>query len=248
MSMNQIDKFLSATANFNAEEILAWASTQFGSRIALASSFGAEDQVMTDMIASQNLPIAIFTLDTGRLPQETYDLIDATRQRYNLDIEVLFPDPADVEEMVRQCGVNCFRKSVELRKTCCNVRKVKPLGRRVNAKTLDAWVTGLRREQALMRSGAQAVQWDQANGLVKINPLVDWTDQQVWSYIRKHDVAYNALHDRGYPSIGCLPCTRAVKPGEHPRAGRWWWEQPEQKECGLHVVNGELVRKKTDSE
>ena len=243
MSIDQINEFLATTANLSAEAVLAWAAKQFGSRVALASSLGAEDQVLTDMVARASLPIAILTIDTGRLPQETYDLLDATRERYNLDVEVLFPDPADVVPMVREHGANCFRRSIELRKRCCHVRKVKPLQRRF--KGLAAWITGLRREQAPTRAEIAPVQWDEANELVKINPLVDWSDQQVWDYLRQHDVPYNALHDRGYPSIGCEPCTRAVQPGEPVRAGRWWWEAPESKECGLHAVNGKLVRKRS---
>ncbi len=224
----------------SAEPLLVWAAERFAPQIALASSLGAEDQVLTDMVARRSLPIPIFTIDTGRLPQETHDLLDQTRKHYGIEVEVLFPDRADIEPLVCCHGVNLFRCSVEQRKECCRVRKVLPLRRRLAG--LDAWITGLRREQTVTRAGAAPVQWDDENQLVKINPLVDWSFQHVWDYIRRHDVPYNALHDRGYPSIGCDPCTRAVAPGEDSRAGRWWWESSSQKECGLHVVDGKLVR------
>lgn len=240
MSRDMVGEFIAATAGLSAEAILAWAAKQFGPRIAFASSLGAEDQVLTDMIARASLPIAIFTIDTGRLPQETHDVLEATRRRCGLEIEALFPAAADIEPLVRQYGPDFFRRGVEDRKLCCHVRKVLPLRRRLAG--LDAWITGLRREQALTRADVAPVQLDAANGLVKINPLADWTQQQVWDYLHAHDVPYNALHDRGYPSIGCAPCTRAVAPGEDIRAGRWWWERPEQKECGLHVVDGKLMR------
>mgnify|MGYP001497714093 CR=1 FL=1 len=240
MSRDTVGEFIAATASLSAEAILTSAAKQFGSRVAFASSLGAEDQVLTDMIARALLPIAIFTIDTGRLPRETYDVLEATRRRCGLEIEALFPAAADIEPLVSRHGLDFFLRSVEDRKLCCHVRKVLPLRRRLAG--LDAWITGLRREQALTRADVAPVQWDAANGLVKINPLADWTQQQVWDYLHAHDVPYNALHDRGYPSIGCAPCTRAVAPGEDIRAGRWWWERPEQKECGLHVVDGKLMR------
>jgi phosphoadenosine phosphosulfate reductase len=223
------------------ERLLAHVVKHFGDRVALASSLGAEDQVLTDMLCRISPQARIFTLDTGRLPQETYDLIDATRKRYGIQIEVLFPDRTDVEELVSRRGVNLFHASVEDRKACCHARKVIPLRRKLA--TLDAWITGLRREQSVTRQEIAVVEWDETNGLFKFNPLLDWTTEQVWDYIRRHGVPYNKLHDRGYPSIGCAPCTRAVAPGEDLRAGRWWWEQPEHKECGLHVVDGKTARK-----
>lgn len=240
MSRDTVGEFIAAAAGLSAEAILAWAAKQFGSRVAFASSLGAEDQVLTHMISRASLPIAIFTIDTGRLPQETYDVLEATRRRYGLEIDVLFPDAADVEPLVSRHGPDFFRRSVEDRKLCCHVRKVLPLRRRLAG--LDAWITGLRREQALTRTDVAPVQWDAPNGLVKINPLADWTQQQVWDYLNAHDVPYNALHEMCYPSIGCAPCTRAVASGEDIRAGRWWWERPEQKECGLHAVDGKLTR------
>jgi phosphoadenosine phosphosulfate reductase len=198
----------------------------------LASSFGAEDMVLTDLIASHALPIRIFTLDTGRLPEETYALIDRTRERYGIAIDIYMPDARALQRFVRENGVNAFYRSVELRQACCAVRKTEPLARALAAK--GAWITGLRRSQSVTRTAVAIEEFDAAHGLLKFNPLVDWSDDDVWMYIREHDVPYNALHDRGYPSIGCAPCTRAVAPGEDIRAGRWWWENPEHKECGLH--------------
>lgn len=215
------------------EEILAWALGEFQPRIALAASFGAEDVVVLDMLTKLNPEARVFTLDTGRLPAETYALMDAIRERYGLSIEVYFPQAEAVEAMVRERGVNLFYRSIEDRKLCCGVRKVEPLDRALQG--LDAWITGLRREQAVTRTQVRKVEVDpDRGGMVKVNPLADWTWDQVWAYIRTYNVPYNALHDRGYPSIGCTPCTRAVQPGEDPRAGRWWWETPETKECGLH--------------
>jgi phosphoadenosine phosphosulfate reductase len=176
----------------------------------------------------------LFTLDTGRLNQETYDCMDAIRERYGVQIEVFFPEATGVEKMVRENGLNLFYNSVELRKLCCGIRKVEPLNRAL--KNLDAWMTGLRREQAVTRVDVRKVELDKDHGdIVKVNPLVDWSYDDVWEYIRKNNLPYNRLHKQGYPSIGCAPCTRAVKPGEDLRAGRWWWENPNTKECGLHV-------------
>jgi len=237
----QLHEIIKDAQDMDAEGLLAYAVKRFGCRVAFANSLGAEDQVLTDMIARNSLPIAIFTLDTGRLPQETYDLIDATRKRYGIRIEVLFPDRADVEDLVGRGGVNLFYESVENRKACCHARKVLPLRRKLAR--LDAWLTGLRREQSVTRQEIAPVEWDEANGLFKVNPLADWSHEQVWEHIRRNNVPYNALHDRGCPSIGCAPCTRAIEPGQDVRSGRWWWEQPEHKECGLHVVDGKPERK-----
>ena len=242
MREEQLNELVSLTAGRPAESLLTWAAQQFGGRVAFASSLGAEDQVLTDLIARVAPSTPMFTIDTGRLPQETYDLLEDTSARYGLAIEVLFPDPADVEPMVCRRGPNLFRRGVEDRKLCCHVRKVKPLQRRLAG--LEAWICGLRREQAVTRQSIQKIEWDEAFGLYKINPLADWTEQQVWDYIRKNGVPYNSLHDQGYPSIGCAPCTRAVKPGEDLRAGRWWWENPEHKECGLHVKDGKIVSRR----
>ena len=238
MDAAEITTLQAEVNDMTPEQLLVWAAERFGGKVALASSLGAEDQVLTDMIARVAPSLAIFTLDTGRLHQETYDLLDATRSRYDLRIDVLFPDPADIEPMLAERGPNAFRQSVDDRKACCYARKVRPLQRRLA--TLDAWVTGLRSDQSITRTELHTIEWDAGNGLVKLNPLIAWTHEQVWDYIRTHDVPYNVLHDQGYPSIGCAPCTRAVAPGEDIRAGRWWWENPEHKECGLHVVDGKL--------
>jgi phosphoadenosine phosphosulfate reductase len=176
----------------------------------------------------------VFTLDTGRLNQETYDCMDAIRERYGVKIEVFFPEAGAVEKLVRENGMNLFYDSVDLRKSCCAARKVEPLNRAL--KDLDAWMTGLRREQAVTRADVRKIEVDKDHGgIVKINPLVDWSHEEVWAYIRKNNVPYNRLHKQGYPSIGCAPCTRAVEPGEDLRAGRWWWENRNTKECGLHL-------------
>jgi phosphoadenosine phosphosulfate reductase len=214
--------------------VLRWALDTFGARVALASSFGAEDVVLIDMLVKLQPKARVVTLDTGRLPQETYDLMERIRERYGLDLQVYFPRAEAVEAMVRQHGPNLFYRSADLRKHCCGVRKVEPLERALQG--LDAWITGLRRGQAPTRHHVPKVEWDAPHRLVKLNPLADWSWDEVWTYIRANDVPYNALHDRGYPSIGCACCTRAVAPGEDPRAGRWWWERdPAGKECGLHV-------------
>lgn len=217
----------------SAQDVLRLALETFGRRMALSSSFGAEDMVLIDMLMTIDANARVFTLDTGRLPQETYNVIDATRNKYGANIEVLFPQADAVQAMVAEHGTNLFYHSVENRKLCCGVRKMEPLRRALSG--LDAWIAGLRREQSVTRTAVHKIEWDEANALVKVNPLVEWTSGDVWKYIHEHNVPYNALHDRGYPSIGCAPCTRAVQPGEHERAGRWWWEHPESKECGLHV-------------
>jgi phosphoadenosine phosphosulfate reductase len=220
------------TRELRAAELVEYIAGRFGPRVALASSLSAEDQVLTHMLVQRVDEPRVFTLDTGRLPQETYDVLEETRRRYDLDIEVLYPDREALEELVGREGPNCFRRSVQMRKRCCHVRKVVPLKRKLA--TLDAWITGLRREQATTRTDVHRVEWDAGNGLVKVNPLANWSTDAVWAYIHEHNVPYNALHDAGYPSIGCAPCTRAVGPEEDIRAGRWWWEAPEHKECGLH--------------
>jgi phosphoadenosine phosphosulfate reductase len=199
----------------------------------LASSLGAEDMVLLDLIAELRLPIGVFTLDTGRLPQETYDLLQLARARYGLPIAVYAPDSADVERYMAANGPNGFYDSVELRRECCFLRKVKPLKRALAGK--QAWIAGLRRAQSDARKTVEFKEWDADNGLYKFNPLADWSEEDVWAYLRTRDVPVNALHAKGYPSIGCAPCTRAVAPGEDPRAGRWWWENPAFNECGLHL-------------
>ena len=199
-----------------------------------ANSFGAEDMVLTDLICKHVPAIEIFTLDTGRLPAETYNLMQETLQRYGQRIVPYFPAAPAVEQYLREHGPNAFYDSVELRKRCCHIRKVEPLKRALQGK--KAWITGLRREQAPTRTDLTVSEWDAGNGLQKFNPLIEWTHQEIWAYIRHFEVPYNALHDQHYPSIGCAPCTRAIAVGEDIRAGRWWWENPESKECGLHVT------------
>lgn len=217
-----------------AEEVLRWALDTYKDKVALASSFGAEDVVLIDMLVKINPKARIFTLDTGRLPYETYDVWERIEDKYGIRIEPYFPDAGRVEEMLKKHGPNLFYKSIDLRKLCCNARKVEPLNRAL--KGLDAWITGLRREQAVTRTEVKKAEIDTSyNGIVKINPLADWTEKEVWDYIRLNKVSYNKLHEQNYPSIGCAPCTRAVKKGEDIRAGRWWWESPKSKECGLHA-------------
>lgn len=214
------------------QEVIAWFLNDFEGKVAFSTSLGAEDQAITKMIADIDKTADIFTLDTGRLFPETYDLMDRTAKKYDITIRVMFPDAAQVEEMVNSKGINLFYDSIENRKLCCHIRKIEPLKRAF--KGLDAWICGLRREQAITRKDMKLVEWDENNGLIKVNPLIDWTEEHLWEYIKQNNVPYNTLHDKGFPSIGCQPCTRAIMPGEDVRAGRWWWENPETKECGLH--------------
>lgn len=218
-----------------AEEVITWFLKEFDGKVALSTSLGAEDQALTFMISQTDKAAHIFTLDTGRLFPETYDLIDLTSKKYGISIRVMFPDAARVEAMVNEKGINLFYDSIENRKLCCHLRKIEPLKRAFSG--LDAWICGLRRDQSVTRKDMQLVEWDENNGLIKVNPLIDWTEEQLWSYLKSNYIPYNKLHDAGFPSIGCQPCTRAVMPGEDVRAGRWWWENPETKECGLHKRN-----------
>ncbi len=220
-------------ANNDAESVLKWAIAKFGGRVGIASSFGAEDVVLIDMAARIDPFVRVFTLDTGRLHQETYELMDVVRDRYGIAIEICFPEEKRIREVTEKNGLNLFYQSADMRKLCCVVRKIEPLRKKLQ--DLDAWICGLRQEQAVTRTGVRTVEFDQAHGITKLNPLADWTTDDVWDYIRKNNVPYNKLHDKGFPSIGCAPCTRAISPQEHLRAGRWWWEQPDAKECGLHV-------------
>lgn len=199
----------------------------------LANSLGAEDMVLTDIILEAGLPIEIFSLDTGRLPPETYELMARVQAHYGLKLKLYYPNHESVEMFTRNHGINGFYESIELRKACCHARKVEPLQRALAGKR--AWVTGLRAQQAATRGTLAVREYDAGNGLEKFSPLADWTEKEVWAYIRLHEVPYNKLHDKFYPSIGCAPCTRPVAIGEDVRAGRWWWEDPESKECGLHV-------------
>lgn len=215
-----------------AQEVVGYFLREFQGRIALSSSLSAEDQALTDMMLKIDRSARIFTLDTGRLFPETYQLIDKTNLTYGVNIEVFFPDYREVQRMVREEGINLFYNSIESRHRCCQIRKLEPLSRAFQG--LEAWICGLRREQSLTRKDMEIVEWDDMHQLIKVNPLIAWTEQQVWDYVRANRVPYNKLHDQSYPSIGCEPCTRAVGPGEDVRAGRWWWENPEHRECGLH--------------
>jgi phosphoadenosine phosphosulfate reductase len=208
-----------------------------------ASSLAAEDMVLTDLILKAALPISIFSLETGRLHQETLDVLDKVKAHYGHDIALFRPQPEAVDAYVSQNGLNAFYDSVDMRKECCRIRKVEPLGRALAGKA--AWVTGQRRAQSTTRAALAVQEDDAAHGMQKFNPLANWSEEDVWEYIRANDVPYNSLHDRGYPSIGCEPCTRAVQPGEDVRAGRWWWDNPDSNECGLHLVDGKLIRIKS---
>jgi thioredoxin-dependent adenylylsulfate APS reductase len=224
-----------AAESLSAQEILTWSVKNFAPRIALSCSFGApEGLVLLDMMHRIDPASRVFVLDTGRMPQATYDLIDRVRERYDKQVEVIFPRAADLERMVRSHGLNLFYESVERRQLCCRIRKVEPLNRYLL--DLDAWVTGLRRDQVATRGDTRKLEIDAGHGgMVKVNPIADWTSDQVHGYVRAHDVPTNRLHLEGYPSVGCAPCSRAVRANEDPRAGRWWWEHPDTKECGIHV-------------
>jgi len=216
----------------SAEEIIGKALELFGNKIVFATSLGAEDQVITFMLSKIDKSANIITLDTGRIFPETYDLLHRTVNRYGLNIKCYYPDTAQVEEMVNTKGINLFYESIENRKLCCHIRKIVPLQRALLG--MDAWITGLRREQSVTRTDLKIVEWDDANNLIKINPLLEWSEEKVWQFIKVNHIPYNKLHDQGFPSIGCQPCTRAIIKGEDIRAGRWWWEMPDSKECGLH--------------
>ncbi len=208
-----------------------------------ASSLAAEDMVLTDLILKAKLPIGIFSLETGRLHPETLAVLDAVKAKYDYDIALFRPQQDAVDSYVAQNGLNAFYDSIEMRRECCRIRKVEPLGRALAGN--KAWVTGQRRTQSSTRAELAVEEEDAAHKMTKFNPLADWSEEDVWEYIRANDVPYNALHDQGYPSIGCAPCTRAIEPGEDVRAGRWWWENPDSKECGLHMVDGKLIRIKS---
>jgi len=215
-----------------AKAILGYFLKEYKGSIVFGTSLGAEDQVLTDMISQIDKSAKIFTLDTGRVFPETYETLHNTNKHYGINIEVYFPNSESVERMVNGHGINLFYESVQNRKMCCHVRKIEPLMRAMTG--AEIWITGIRREQSVTRILTDIVEYDEANKIIKVNPLVDWTEEDVWNYIREFNVPYNELHDNGFPSIGCQPCTRAIKDGEDVRAGRWWWENPEHKECGLH--------------
>ncbi|HTG47869.1 MAG TPA: phosphoadenylyl-sulfate reductase [Actinomycetota bacterium] len=228
------------------EEILGWALDRFHPRMAISAAGGIDGMALIDMAWRIDPSVRVFTLDTGRLPPETYTLFEEVRDRYGIDVEFEFPDRLAVERMTAGEGPNLMYRSVELRLRCCEVRKVEPLSRKLA--TLDAWVAGLRREQWKSRRNIAKVEVDrQHGGIVKLNPLADWTLDRVWNYVREHEVPYHELFDQGFQSIGCAPCTRAVLPGEDERAGRWWWEQDTDKECGIHC-SVELLGTKSDAD
>ncbi|HEY0715539.1 MAG TPA: phosphoadenylyl-sulfate reductase, partial [Polyangia bacterium] len=213
----------------SAPDVLRWGMGRFGDQLAIASSFSLEDNVVTDIAHKLNPKVRVFALDTGRLPEETYQTADRVRDKYGIEIEWLFPDRVAVEALLRKKGPYSFMDSLDNRHECCGIRKVEPLGRILS--TLSGWVTGLRREQSVTRSETATVEFDRGHGgIAKLNPIIAWTNEELWAYADAQRVPVHPLHRKGYPSIGCAPCTRAVQPGEHPRAGRWWWENPESKE------------------
>jgi phosphoadenosine phosphosulfate reductase len=236
MSVDFKDSFLSlqdSIANFSIPEALKLLAEAFPGRLTFSTSFSMEDQVITDNIKISDVPVSIFTLDTGRLFPETYSTWSRTLERYQLTIDAYYPAAEKIQEFVRSYGPNSFYESVENRKQCCHIRKVEPLKRALAGKAV--WITGLRAEHSLNRNDMQILEWDEVNQIIKYNPLLHWTTEQVFAYINEHNVPYNSLHDKGFISIGCAPCTRAVRAGEDFRAGRWWWEDQSKKECGLHV-------------
>jgi thioredoxin-dependent adenylylsulfate APS reductase len=235
LNHNEVERLTERYDAQSPQAVLAWALDRFDSHLALCTSFQADGMTILDMAWRINPKVRVFTIDTGRLPQETYALLDRVREQYSIDIEVYFPDATQIESLVRRHGTNLFYHSVESRLLCCQARKVLPLNRVLA--TLDAWVTGLRRDQSSTRAMIHKIELDHEHGgLVKVNPLADWGEQQVWDYIRAHNVPYHPFYDQGYTSIGCAPCTRPTSAGEDARAGRWWWETNAPKECGMHCA------------
>ncbi len=218
----QIGEWNESLKEKSAIGVIGYFLQHFGEKVVLSTSLGLEDQVLTEMVLRQKRDVEVFTLDTGRLFPETYDLIARTNKHFGIRMKTYFPEPEKVEEMVANHGINLFYDSVEKRKMCCGIRKVAQLPRAFEG--MEAWICGLRKDQSVTRFFNKMVEWDDNNGLVKINPLINWTEKEVWEYIKKHSIPYNLLHDRGFPSIGCEPCTRAIEPGEDIRSGRWWWE------------------------
>ena len=215
----------------STKEIISYFVENFNN-VALSSSLGVEDQVLTDLLLNKDKNANIFTLDTGRLHPETYDVMDATNLKYQIKINVFFPQNQMVEELYQTQGINGHYESIDNRKRCCNIRKIEPLKRALE--NVDIWITGLRASQSITRIDMPLVEYDTLFDVIKVNPLIKWSETDVWDYIKENRVPYNKLHDKGFPGIGCAPCTRAIKEGEDVRAGRWWWENPEHKECGLH--------------
>lgn len=233
MDKETIEELNKSLQTKSPQDVLAYAISKYGDDLKIASSLGVEDQVLTHMAVSISKNVKVFVLDTGRLHQETYDVLDLTKAALSVNYEIFFPKNEKVEKMIRSKGVNSFYQSIDNRKECCFIRKVEPLQRALsNAK---AWVTGLRRQQSVTRQSLPVIEFDEAHNIVKLNPLATWTELDVWNYVDQHNIPTNYLHKKGFPSIGCAPCTRAIKEGEDVRAGRWWWESPDQKECGLHI-------------
>ncbi len=230
MNDKEFQRAKASLAAATPEATLAWLEKQFGARAAIASSFGAEDVVLLHLKQQVAPSVRVFTLDTGRLPPETYELIEVLRTRLGIEVESYFPQATAVEQLTSTRGQFSFRESLAARRECCGIRKVEPLKRALA--TAEAWVTGMRREQAQTRDALEPVEL--VDGRLKLNPLATWTEAQTWAYVHEHALPYSRLHDLGYRSIGCAPCSRAVKPWEDARAGRWWWEQAGHKECGLH--------------
>lgn len=243
---SDIDSLKNQVTHGSPEEILRAVISRFSSDVVVASSLGAEDQVITDMVMKIDPTVRIFVLDTGRLHPETYDTMAKTATRYGFHYDIQFPDSAAVSKMVGTHGINLFYDNIENRKLCCQVRKIDPLKKQLRG--VKAWITGLRRSQSVTRTEIDPIEWDGTHDIIKINPLAAWSSEDVWAYIQRNQVPYNPLHESNFLSIGCAPCTRAVQAGEDIRAGRWWWEAPEQKECGLHIQDGKLVRKKGEND
>lgn len=245
MIKSTIDQLNKKTAKLNLSETLKFFYSLYGNKIVIGSSMSMEDQIILNEAIKISKDFNIFTIDTGRLPQETYDLINETNKKYGIKIKIYFPNYKDVEYMINKYGPNPFYESIEKRKLCCEIRKVKPLRRAL--KGYKAWCTGLRREQSLTRRNIKKIEWDENNNVIKINPLIEWTIDDIWDYVKKENILINKLHYNNYPSIGCAPCTRLIKEGEDIRAGRWWWENNEQKECGIHIKDKKIIRLKEDN-
>lgn len=230
--MDKVTQLIKKIEGKNAGEILQTLSLLHNERVVFSTSLGYEDQVITHLIFSESLTIDVFTLDTGRIFPETYSVLNSTLERYKKEIKVYYPNTEKVEDLVTKKGPFSFYESIENRKECCYIRKVEPLNRALKGYTI--WITGIRGEQSGNRENMPLAEWDEANKIIKVHPLLHWTFDEVKSFIRKHNIPYNPLHDKGIVSIGCQPCTRAIKEGEDFRAGRWWWEDNSKKECGLH--------------
>jgi phosphoadenosine phosphosulfate reductase len=230
---HHITSIIQKTKVLDLDEVLIELTKEFPDQVTFSTSFSFEDQVITHKILSSQLPITIFTLDTGRLFPETYSVWSATNEKYNTHIKAYYPDHSLLEDFIAVKGPNSFYESVENRKGCCYIRKVEPLKRAL--KNNAVWITGLRAEHSAERHDIPQVEWDESNNVIKYHPILHWTTEEVKQYINQNNIPYNSLHDRGFVSIGCAPCTRAIKPGEDFRAGRWWWEDNTKKECGLHV-------------